>query len=134
VGRCHIHTGLNTNQTPGNKEIKKPMKKKILLLTGISSLLLMGSLALASDDPKEITITGEAKCAKCMLKEADKCQTVIQVEENGSTVSYWVAKNSVGNDFHDQVCKASKKVTATGTVKDAGGKKEFTATKIEAAK
>ena len=113
------------------------MKK--LLLTGIAGLILLALAApsFAADEgkAKERTITGEAKCAKCILKESDKCQTVIQVEnKNGKVMSYYLVDNDVAKNFHENVCKEAKKVTATGTIKKVDGKLEFTATKIALAK
>jgi len=113
------------------------MKNVSLLLAGIAGLLLfaVATPAFAADASKERTITGEAKCAKCMLKETDKCQTVIQTEnKKGKTVNYYLAENDVSKAFHQNVCKGAKKVTATGTVKKADGKNEFTVSKIELAK
>ena len=57
------------------------MKKSILFLTVAAGLLLAvtASRLLAVDAAsKEVTITGNAVCAKCALHETDKCQTVIQ--------------------------------------------------------
>ncbi len=110
------------------------MKKRITLFTSLAALVLL-SLAtpVLADDDKEVTIKGDGKCAKCSLKETDKCQNVIQAQEDGKTVNYYLAKNKVSNDFHDNLCKETKKVTATGTVKEVDGKKEFTATKLELA-
>ena len=113
------------------------MKKASLLVTAVAGLLLLAlaSPAIAAEQGKEKTITGEAKCAKCMLKEGDKCQTVIQVEgKNGKTVNYYVMANDISKGFHENVCHEAKKVTATGTVKKVDGKNEFTATKIDLAK
>ena len=98
-------------------------------------LLALATPAFAADKGKERTITGEAKCAKCMLKEGDKCQTVIQAEnKNGKMVSYYVADNDVAKAFHENVCKEAKKVTATGTVAKVDGKSEITLSKIELVK
>ena len=113
------------------------MKKASLLLTGIAGLLLLAlaTPAFAADKGKEKTITGEAKCAKCMLKEGDKCQTVIQFEnKNGKTVSYYLVDNDKAKAFHANVCKEAKKVTATGTINKVDGKSEFTVSKIDLAK
>src|SRR5215471_2941660 len=103
------------------------MKKHIIRSTSLAALLMMAlaSPALAGD--KEVTISGEAKCAKCALKESDKCQSVIQVKEGGMTVNYYLTPNDLSKGFHEKVCKESKQVTATGTVKEVKGKKEFTA-------
>ncbi len=113
------------------------MKKASLIFIGTAGLLLLAlaTPTIAADKSKERTITGEAKCAKCMLKETDKCQTVIQVEnKKGKTVTYYLADNDVSKAFHENVCKEAKKVTATGTVKKVDGKQEFTVSKIELAK
>ncbi len=114
------------------------MKKVSLLFAAVAGLavLALATPTFAAEGGKERTITGEAKCAKCALHETDKCQTVIQAEgKNGKTVTYYLADNDVAKNFHEQVCKESKKVTATGTAKKGeGGKMEFTASKIEAVK
>ena len=117
------------------------MKKNIALFTGIAGLLLLALLtpvSAAQEDKekgKEVTITGEGKCAKCALKETDKCQNVIEAKEGGKTVKYYLADNKISKDFHkENLCKDSKKVTATGTVKEEDGKKVLTASKLELAK
>src|SRR5437773_655641 len=116
------------------------MKKNMALVTGIAGLLLLalatptfGAEEDGKEKGKEITITGEGKCGKCSLKETEKCQNVIQVEEKGKKVNYYLAQNKVSKDFHENLCKETKKVKATGTVKEVDGKKEFTAKKIELA-
>jgi hypothetical protein len=110
------------------------MKRLSLLFTGIAALIVLAVAApsLAAEKAQERTITGEAKCAKCMLKEGDKCQTIIQSESrNGKTVTYYLAENGAAKNFHENVCKEAKKITATGTVRKVDGKVEFTAAKIE---
>ena len=113
------------------------MKKASLLLTGIAGLLLLAlaTPAFAADKGNEKTITGEAKCAKGMLKEGDKCQTVIQFEnKKGKTMSYYLVDNDVAKAFHANVCKEAKKVTATGTNKKIDRKNVLTVSKIALAK
>jgi RecG-like helicase len=116
------------------------MKRLALLLTGIAGVMLLAATpSLAAEEGhgnegKEMTIKGEAKCAKCALKEADKCQTVIEAEHNGHKVKYYLADNEVAKKFHEEVCKEPKKVTAMGTVKSVNGKHELTVSKIEVAK
>lgn len=112
------------------------MKKTIVLLTAIAGLLFIASTVstqAADEGGKKVTITGTGKCAKCALHETDKCQNVIQTEENGKTVTYYLAKNDLSKEFHDNLCKEPKKVKATGTVKEVDGKKELTVTKISLA-
>jgi gas vesicle protein len=114
------------------------MKKVSKLLTGIVAGLVLAALttpAFAAEKGKEKTITGEAKCAKCALKEGTKCQTVIQTEgKDGKMVTYYLVNNDVAKAFHDNVCSATKKVKATGTVKKVDGKEEMEVTKIDIAK
>ncbi len=118
----HIHTNINM--------------KKLSLLIGVIAGLAVFALALPSPaaesgKDKQITIKGEAKCAMCALKETDKCQTVIQTQDKkGKTVTYYLVDNEAAKNFHENVCKGSKKVTATGSVKKVKGKQEFAATKI----
>ena len=116
------------------------MKKNIALFTGIAGLLLLAlaTPSFAAEEGKgkgkEVTITGEGKCGKCSLKETEKCQNVIQVEgKDGKKVNYYLAQNKISKDFHENLCKETKMVKATGTVKEVDGKKEFTAKKIELA-
>ena len=116
---------------------KTHMKRVSLLAVGVVGLLMLAlaTPTFAAEKPKEKTITGEAKCAKCMLKETDKCQTVIQGEgKNGKTVKYYLTENDISKAFHENVCTEAKKVTATGTVKKVEGKNELTVSKIALAK
>jgi hypothetical protein len=90
------------------------------------------SVARAADETK--TVTGEAQCATCQLKEkSDAHQTAIQVKEGEKTVTYYLVANDVSKKFDKKVCEKTEKVTATGTVKTVDGKLQFTATKIERA-
>ena len=103
------------------------------LLAGIAGFLtLASSPVFAAGDVQ--TITGDCKCAKCALHETDKCQNAIQTTKDGKTVTYYLVDNGVSKDFHENVCKATEKVTATGTVEEKDGKMMLTASKIEAAK
>ena len=112
------------------------MKKASLLFLAITGLVLLAftTPSYAKSKGKEVTITGEAKCAKCTLHTADKCQTVIQTEKNGKTVTYYLTDTDSAKAFHDTVCHGPKKVTATGVMKKADGKKEFATTEIKETK
>ena len=107
------------------------MKRNIAVITGLAGLLLALAIPSFADEGKEVTITGEGKCAKCILKETEKCQNAIETTEDGKKVTYYLTDNKVSKDFHDDLCKEAKKVTATGTVKEVDGKKELTVSKIE---
>ncbi len=111
------------------------MRKVLLTVISVAGLFYMaaGPQTIAADS-KVVTITGEGKCAKCALKQSDECQNVIQTkDQSGNTVNYYVVQNDVAKKFHKNICREGKKVTATGTVQDVGGKKELTATKIQVA-
>jgi hypothetical protein len=119
------------------------MKKLALLFTGAAGLMWLAAATptLAAESGQgqggtERTVTGEAKCAKCALKESDKCQTVIETEgRNGNKVKLYLADNDVAKKFHEEICKEPKKVTAKGTVKRLDdGKREFTVTEIKVVK
>jgi hypothetical protein len=108
--------------------------KKTSLLIALTGLLVTTLAAPVFAADKEVTISGEGKCGKCALKQADQCQNVIQTQEDGKTVTYWLAQNETSKGFHENLCKESQKVTATGTVSEENGKKMLTASKIELAK
>lgn len=104
------------------------MKSKLLIGLVLGALTLALNL-FASD--KEVTITGDGACAKCLLKETDTCLQAITTEENGRRVTYYLTQNNVIKEFNQKLCKEKKKIKATGTVKKVDGRNEFIATKIE---
>jgi hypothetical protein len=101
------------------------MKKSLIL-----SLSLLAATALYAAD-KEVTLTGEGQCAKCSLKKSDSCQNTVTVEKNGKKTTYYIEKNKVANDFHKNICQATKEIKATGSVKEVDGKQVLVASKIE---
>lgn len=110
------------------------LKTLIATVSAIAVLGMMTTSFAAEKAGKEKTISGTAKCAKCALKEADKCQTVIEhTGKNGKTSKVYLENNDVAKDFHSNICKEAegKKVKATGTVKKEDGKMVMTATKID---
>ncbi len=103
------------------------------LLAGAAGILTLASTpAFAADDAQ--TITGDCKCAKCALHETEKCQNAIQTTKDGKTVTYYLVDNKVSKEFHENVCKGTEKVTATGKVKEKDGKMMLTVSKIEEVK
>jgi hypothetical protein len=121
------------NQQPkGEQTMIQPKSRTSLLVSSVAAVLLV-TFAAASF-AAEKSIEGEAKCAKCALKETKECQTVIQAKEGNKTVTYYLVDNDVSKKFHDNVCKTTAKVRATGDVKEVNGKMQFTATKIELVK
>src|SRR5437588_5194378 len=85
------------------------------------------------------TITGDAVCAKCALKEQPKCQNVVIADEGGTKTNYYLAPNAVSKKAHQGlgICTASKdapvKVKVTGDVAEKDGKKVLTPTSIDKA-
>ena len=112
------------------------MKNTKLVITLLAALAITGlTSTVSAEDAKTMTITGNMVCAKCKLHETSSCQNVIQVEKDGKTVNYYLAKNDVSTAQHEDVCmNDGKKMTATGTVEEKDGKQTLTATKLEAAK
>jgi hypothetical protein len=113
------------------------MKRTSLTLTLATGLLLTFGAArsLASDESKEVTITGSMVCAKCVLHETKSCENVVQVQQDGKTVNYYLKQNDVSKAAHDPICSGgSEKVTVTGTVKEKDGKEMMTPTKIDVIK
>jgi len=108
------------------------MKKSMLVALAVAGLTMTLALKARADDEK--TIVGEGKCAKCALKETKSCQNVIQVKKGDKTETYYLVQNAVSKEFHENICKESKKVKATGTVKKVDGKLELTVSKIELVK
>jgi hypothetical protein len=106
--------------------------RKLLYLLGVG--VIISGVAIAAE---EVTITGDAVCAKCALKETPKCQNTITTTEGGKKTTYYLTKNAVSNKAHGSlgICTASKdapvKVKATGTVEEKNGKKMLTASKID---
>jgi hypothetical protein len=114
------------------------MKKSMLFLTVAAGLLMAvttSRLLAVGAASKEVTVTGNAVCAKCFLHESDKCQTVIQAQVAGKAVNYYLTDNDVSKAFHKNICSGpGEQVTATGTIKEKDGKEMLTVSKIEPVK
>jgi hypothetical protein len=102
------------------------MKKSIQLLATIAALGIAGT-AFA----KDVTFSGEGKCAKCALKKADKCQNVVEVKDGDKVTTYYL-KGAASDKFHKEICGETKKVDVTGEVSEADGKKWLTVSSIKA--
>ena len=108
------------------------MKKSVLAALLVAGITMAFTPKALAADAK--TLTGEGKCGKCALKETKECQNTVTVKEGDKSVTYYMVKNAVSDDFHSNICKGPKKVKATGTVKEVDGKMQLTATKIELVK
>jgi hypothetical protein len=99
--------------------------KKLALITTIVAALALPALA--------ETVEGEATCAKCQLKQAEKCQFAMTVEKDGKKETIFAEQNDVAKKFHDNICKDTVKVKAEGKIAEKDGKKYITLTKVEKA-
>lgn len=97
-------------------------------------LLTLGTLALFSSFPSSTeaalvfakTIAGEALCAKCELKETEKCQIAIREKAGDASIIYYATDNQIARTFFPKVCKEVVKVTAVGTVRERDGHRQIT--------
>ena len=83
--------------------------------------LILGLVGfLAAEDKKEAakTLKGTITCAKCDLKLADKCATVIKVKEGDKDVVYYFDADSHKKN-HKTICTEPKEGKVTGTVSKA---------------
>ena len=97
-------------------------------------LIVLAAFAFCAraEEGKEVTLKGEVTCAKCDLKKADSCQTVIKVEKDGKDVIYWFEKAD-HKKYHKPICAEAKKATVKGTVTEKDGKKYVKVSKLERA-
>jgi len=84
----------------------------------------------AEQADKETTLKGKVTCAKCELKQADKCTTVIVVKEKDKDVVYLFDADG-HKKYHDDICTKGKNGSVTGTVSDKDGKKTVKVNKVE---
>jgi hypothetical protein len=104
----------------------------VLLTLAVALAFVAGSQAAKN---KEVTLKGTIMCAKCALKEAKKCQTVIRVKEDGKEVTYYFDDKGNKEEHHAEVCGGAKKEgTVTGTVFEKDGKRWIKPSKVEYAK
>jgi Family of unknown function (DUF6370) len=139
--RDTVELAVTNIQSNHNRTTTMNTKLKFLLALALTSVIALQSAVAAKKEAKpakEQTITGEAKCAKCALKETDTCQTAVVTEnKKGKAHTVYLEQNDVAKKFHETVCKETKKVSVTGTLKkgeDRKAKATFAATKIELVK
>ena len=100
--------------------------KKILLSTSIAAILAIPAFA------ADTKLEGQATCAKCDLKIADKCRAVVVVTgADGKKETYLSEANDEAKALHKEICKGGKPATVEGTVSEKDGAKVVTITKYE---
>ena len=98
---------------------------KSLVVATLALGFTAGSLA-----AKEITVSGDGKCAKCALKKSDSCQNVVEVKEGDKTITYYLT-GDVSKGFHKNLCSDSAKVKVTGNHTEKDGKHLIEVTAIK---
>jgi hypothetical protein len=113
------------------------MKATFSTLLGLVAVVaLMASLQAADKADKadkkgkEVTLKGTITCAKCDLKVADKCATVLVVKEEGKDVVYYLDTKSAKAN-HKTICQSPMMGSVTGTVSKEGDKHIITASKVD---
>lgn len=109
------------------------MKKLLLTLLALAAFIAYVPTGTAASGGKEITLTGQASCAKCGLKMPGitECQNALTVEKDGKKTVYLIVDNETSKAFHQTVCKTTKEATVTAVCKKVGDHLELTASKIE---
>lgn len=112
------------------------MKRTSLILgLAVGMMLACGATRSFGSDSKETTLSGKLVCGKCVLHESKDCENVLQVQQDGKTVNYYLTQNKVSKKFHSNICQNDgEQVTVTGKVKEKRGKETVVATSIEPAK
>lgn len=109
------------------------MKRALcIVLVLFAAFAVVASLSAADKDQKEVTLKGNIVCAKCELKETDKCVTAIQVKEDKKTVTYYLDDSGEGEKYHGDICGGGEKAgTVVGVVVKKDGKLWIKPSKVE---
>jgi len=101
---------------------------RLLNLVAVSiALICFAAPSIAKDEEaKEVKLTGTITCAKCDLKVAEKCATVIKVDDK-----VYYLDDKAGKANHKAICTEAKEGTITGKVSKDGDKLIITVTKLE---
>lgn len=97
------------------------------------TLLALVAVSVGAAADKDVTLKGKFSCAKCelKLKGVAKCQTVIQVQEDGKEVTYFFLDKGNKETWHEEVCGGGKKDgSVTGVVSEKDGKKWIKPSKV----
>lgn len=100
--------------------------RSMLLGLAVVFALVVGIRA----DDEEKTLKGSITCAKCDLKKADKCATVIVVKDGDKEIVYYFDEKG-HKDNHKAICTDPKKGSVKGKVSEKDGKQIVTVSKVE---
>lgn len=111
------------------------MVMRLSLLLSVVAIFMLSGLLRAEDvvkDAKEVTLTGTLTCAKCDLKKADACATVLSVKEGDKTTLYYLSDTDATKGLHEKICmKPTHHVSVTGVVSEKDGKEYIAPTKVD---
>ena len=97
------------------------MRVALSVVLGLAVALVVAAHVSAAD--KEVTLKGTILCAKCELKETEKCTNAIRVKEDGKDVVYYFDDKGRGESYHKKICQKTAEGSVTGTVSEKDGKK-----------
>lgn len=97
------------------------MKAAWSMLLGLAVVLVL-VVGVRADD-KEVTLKGTILCAKCELKETDKCTNAIRVKEDNKDVVYYFDDKGGKEKYHKEICQGPKEGSVKGVVSEKDGKK-----------
>jgi len=104
--------------------------KTLLGLAMVFTLVCVTVARAEEKEGKEVTLKGTITCAKCDLKKAKACHTVIKVKEAGKDVVYWF-DTAGSKKYHKNICTEAKEGSVTGTVETKDGKKWITPSDVK---
>jgi hypothetical protein len=97
------------------------MRAALSVVLGLAVMLVVAARVSAED--KEVTLKGTILCAKCELKETEKCTNAIRVKEDGKEVVYYFDDKGNKESYHKKICQKTAEGSVTGTVSEKDGKK-----------
>jgi RecG-like helicase len=108
------------------------MRAVLSVLMGLAMVFALVANVRAEEkkEGKEVTLKGKITCAKCELKEAEKCATVIQVKK-GEKADVYYFDTASHKKYHTDICKEGKTGTVKGTVSEQDGKKTIKVTQLK---
>jgi hypothetical protein len=98
------------------------MRVAATILVAFGLMLGFYSASAIGDEKDEVKLKGRITCAKCDLKMAKKCETVIVVKEDKKDVIYYFDGPS-HTKYHSDICEAGKAGMVTATVSKQGDKR-----------
>ncbi len=107
------------------------MRTVLSVAAGLALVLALtvGLRAEEKKEAKEVTLKGTITCAKCDLKKAKACATVIVTKVKDKEMVYYFDKDA-NKKYHKDICTDPKEGTVMGTVSKEGGKNIITVTSL----